>query len=409
MLLARVLQKVVKQGDLTLIGPDGRDYRFGDGAGDPVRFQITTRAAAFRMALNPKRAFGEAYMNGTLVPVSGTVFDLLNVLTANLGTHGRIPYQGVVRGLEWMFRMAQQFNPVGRSERNVRHHYDLSGDLYQLFLDRDRQYSCAVFPFPGADLDLAQTVKKELIAAKLQIRPGDRVLDIGCGWGGMALHIARSVPDTEVVGVTLSKEQHAYAVARAKTEGLADRVSFRVQDYRAVEDRFDRIVSVGMFEHVGVPHYRAFFEKVHGLLKDDGIALLHSIGRMDGPGTTNAFIRKYIFPGGYSPALSEVFAAVEQSGLWVTDLEILRLHYAETLRHWRHRFLDQWDRAAALYDEEFCRMWEFYLAGSECAFRNSGHMVMQVQLTRDVGAVPLTRDYLYRETEKIVSRARHAA
>ncbi|MEM7654327.1 MAG: cyclopropane-fatty-acyl-phospholipid synthase family protein [Pseudomonadota bacterium] len=409
MLLARILRPVVKTGSLGVRDARGVEHVFGDGTGTHVHISLASRHVDLRLALSPKLSFGEEYMNGGLSLDKGSIYDLLSILMGNMGTHGVIPFHRLLSTLSRGLRVMQQFNPLEKAAQNVRHHYDLSGELYALFLDQDRQYSCAVFPNPDVDLDTAQAIKKDLIIAKLQVQPGTRVLDIGSGWGGMALQIARAHPDTEVVGVTLSKEQHAYAVARTEAEGLSGRVQFRLQDYRTVSETFDRIVSVGMFEHVGVPHYREYFEKIRDVLPRDGVALMHTIGRMDGPGTTASFIRKYIFPGGYSPALSEVFAAVEQTGLWVTDAEVLRLHYAETLRHWRQRFLAHREKAEALYDDRFCRMWEFYLAASECAFRYSGHMVVQLQLTRDPTAVPLTRDYLYRETAEVLRQHRAVA
>jgi cyclopropane-fatty-acyl-phospholipid synthase len=286
-----------------------------------------------------------------------------------------------------------QYNPVRRAQANVAHHYDLSDQLYDLFLDRDRQYSCAYFTPRHDDLELAQQDKKRRLAAKLLLRSGERVLDIGSGWGGLALTLAEAGAG-EVLGITLSQHQLGVARERARRRGLADRVRFELRDYREQTGTFDRIVSVGMFEHVGVRHYEEFFRAVQGLLSDDGVAVLHSIGRMDGPGATNPWIRKYIFPGGYSPALSEVLPVIERQGLWVTDIEILRLHYAETLRAWRRRFAANRAAIARLYDERFCRMWEFYLVGSELAFRRMGHLVFQIQLAKRQDAVPLTRDYI---------------
>ena len=293
-----------------------------------------------------------------------------------------------------MTRRLAQFNPAGRARRNVAHHYDLNGRLYSLFLDRDRQYSCAYFPRGDETIDEAQVAKKRHIAAKLLLnRPGLTVLDIGCGWGGLALTLARDY-GARVTGITLSTEQLAEAQARARAEGLEDRVTFELIDYRAMHRSFDRIVSVGMFEHVGVGHYRQFFEVLKRCLAPDGVALLHAIGRSDGPSSTNPWIAKYIFPGGYCPSLSEVFPAIEKTGLVATDMEILRLHYAETLRHWRRRFVANRDAIASIYDERFCRMWEFYLSGCELAFRREHHMVFQIQLTREQTAAPLTRDYV---------------
>jgi cyclopropane-fatty-acyl-phospholipid synthase len=292
-------------------------------------------------------------------------------------------------------RIARQFNPAGRSRANVAHHYDLSGALYDLFLDADRQYSCAYFARPGMTLEQAQEAKKAHIAAKLLLEPGMRVLDIGCGWGGMALTLARR-HGARVLGVTLSQEQHRVATERARAAELSGQVEFRLADYRSVEGTFDRILSVGMFEHVGVPHYRTYFRTLCDRLAPDGVALVHTIGRAAPPGATNPWIAKYIFPGGYCPALSEVAAAVEKEGLWQTDIEVWRLHYAETLRHWHDRFMANIDTARALYDERFCRMWRFYLVASELTFRLNRQCVFQIQLARRQDAVPLTRDYLHR-------------
>jgi cyclopropane-fatty-acyl-phospholipid synthase len=292
-----------------------------------------------------------------------------------------------------LVRRLHQYNPVPRARRNVAHHYDLSDQLYELFLDRDRQYSCAYFGSPEDDLDTAQESKKRHIAAKLLLRPGLKVLDIGSGWGGLALYLAGEC-GADVTGLTLSEEQHKVATRRAAAAGLSDRVRFHLRDYREETGRYDRIVSVGMFEHVGVNQYPTYFRRLSELLTADGVALLHSIGRMEGPGTTNPWIRKYIFPGGYSPALSEVVPEAERARLWITDIEILRLHYAETLRAWRRRFEHNRERICELYDERFCRMWEMYLVGAEIAFRRDGHLVFQMQLAKAVDTVPLTRDYM---------------
>ncbi len=294
----------------------------------------------------------------------------------------------------WL-RIFRQYNPLWKSRQNVAHHYDLSDTLYNLFLDTDRQYSCAYFNDPSDPLEEAQANKKRHLASKLRLEPGQKVLDIGCGWGGLALYLAQEA-DVEVTGVTLSVEQLRVAERRARAMGVSDRVKFELVDYRELTGRrFDRIVSVGMFEHVGVVHYPAFFQKIKELLTDDGIALLHSIGRADGPGHTNPWMRKYIFPGGYSPAISEVVPVVEKTRLWITDMEVLRLHYAETLKNWRARFLANRERIKAIYDERFCRMWEFYLAGSEVAFRYQGHVNFQMQIAQRVDSVPLTRDYMF--------------
>ncbi|MCW2237092.1 SAM-dependent methyltransferase [Azospirillum canadense] len=391
MLLARLLNPVVTTGAFDIIDADGHAHRVGKGT-PTLALRLHDKAVQRDLVINPRMRFGEAYMDGRLSIDGGTMYDFLDVLCS-----GPENVQGVLgtiqEALGPMLRVAQQHNPLKRSRKNVAHHYDLSREFFALFLDRDMQYSCAYFPTPETSLDDAQEAKKRHIASKLLLRPGMRVLDIGCGWGGMALYLARTT-GADVTGITLSTEQLAVARERAAKAGLSDRVRFELRDYRLMGGTFDRIVSVGMFEHVGKPHYGAFFAKVRELLADDGVALLHAIGRSDGPGATNPWMRKYIFPGGYSPALSEVIPAVEKAGLWSTDVEILRLHYAETLRHWRERFLARWDEAKAMYDERFCRMWELYLAGSEIAFRYQGHMVFQVQLARSVTAVPMTRDYM---------------
>jgi cyclopropane-fatty-acyl-phospholipid synthase len=312
------------------------------------------------------------------------------------------------RLLRYLFRRLQQFNPRSRARNNVAHHYDLDGRLYRLFLDGDEQYSCAYFESRDQSLDDAQLAKKRHLAAKLCIKPGGKVLDIGCGWGGLALYLAE-IAGARVTGITLSQEQYKRAQNRAFERGLAGDTTFRLVDYRDVDGRFDRIVSVGMFEHVGVGFYDAFFRRFEELLADDGIALLHTIGRSGPPSITNPWIAKYIFPGGYIPALSEVLPAVQRAGLLVSDVEILELHYAETLKAWRERFLAHRDEVMRLYDHRFVRMWEFYLACSETAFRQSDMVVFQIQLAKHKGVTPATRDYIAREEARLRARERGAA
>ncbi len=395
MLLLRLLRRVVKSGSLTVIGSKGAVHHIGEGSGGTaLAIRLHDRRLEWRLFFRPHLALGEAFTDGKLTVENGDVYDFLDLLTRNLGTGKRLPLDRLRRMLGRFARRLLQYNPLWRAGRNVRHHYDLSGALYDLFLDCDRQYSCAYFAEPEMTLEEAQEAKKQHLAAKLLLEDGQKVLDIGSGWGGLGLFLAES-RTVDVTGVTLSTEQHGVSQRRAATAGLADRVRFDLRDYRELTGTYDRIVSVGMFEHVGVPHYEEYFRKIAELLTDDGVAVLHSIGRMDGPGTTSPWIRRYIFPGGYSPALSEVLPVIERCGLWVTDIEILRLHYAETLREWRRRFTANRKRIAKLYDERFCRMWEFYLAGSEVTFRNSGHMVFQIQLAKRVDTVPLTRDYIY--------------
>lgn len=356
--------------------------------------RITCPAAERGICLDPELKLGEAYMNGTLVMEQGSIADFLDlVMSQPLAINPTVPAKLLYLARRLSRRIAQ-FNPRDRAQRNVAHHYDIDGRLYSLFLDDDRQYSCAYFEHEGQSLDDAQLAKKRHIAAKLVLeREGLDVLDIGSGWGGLGLYLAE-MAGAKVSGVTLSREQLALSRTRAAERGLAERVNFELRDYRDVAGPFDRIVSVGMFEHVGVDHFGAFFRKAKSLLKEDGVMLLHAIGRADPPGVTNPFIAKYIFPGGYIPALSEVLPHIERAGLVVTDVELLRLHYAQTLKAWRQRFRARWEEAARLTDERFCRMWEFYLAASEMAFRHQGLNVFQIQLARRQEAVPLTRAYI---------------
>ncbi len=404
MLFAAVLRSVVRTGSLRLIDGAGRAHLIGDGSPPRCTVRLASRRLDWTLALNPGLSVGEAWMEGGLTLEDGTLYDFLEVVARNYERLGSQPWLALAGRVT---RRLRQYNPVGRAQRNVAHHYDLSDQLYDLFLDRDRQYSCAYFLGPDETLEQAQDNKKRHIAAKLRLgRPGLRVLDIGSGWGGLGLYLATEA-GADVTGVTLSVEQQKVSAHRALEAGVADRVRFHLRDYRAEDGRYDRIVSVGMFEHVGAPHYREFFAKLRDLLADDGVALLHSIGRMEPPGGTNPWLRKYIFPGGYSPALSEVFAAVEQTGLVVTDVEILRLHYAETLRRWRERFAANRDKVRALYDGRFCRMWEFYLTACELSFRYMNQMVFQMQLTRHLDALPITRDYM-QDWERAHDPARRA-
>ena len=407
MLLRFALRRLIHTGTLTVRLPGGATERFGEGSPE-AGFAITDRRTLRRLGTNPVLAFGEGYMDGTIRPLDCSLFALLDLLTRNMNGEGSHPGEMVQEWLRRAKRRLDQLNPAGRARRNVAHHYDLNGRLYSLFLDRDRQYSCAYFPTGRETLDEAQALKKRHIAAKLKLdRPGLEVLDIGSGWGGLALTLARDF-GARVTGITLSTEQLDAARARAVEAGLSDRVQFALMDYRAWGRKVDRIVSVGMFEHVGIGHFRRFFRTIHDALRDDGVALVHAIGRMEGPGATNPWLAKYIFPGGYAPALSEVMAAVEKERLWVTDLEVLRLHYAETLAHWRARFAGNRDSIASLYDERFCRMFEFYLTGCELGFRHGRHMNWQLQLTRGAGALPGTRDYMV-EAERAAAWARQSA
>ena len=390
---------IVKRGQLQVTTSRGTGFTVGDGTGTRVAVRFTSPRAERAVLLNPELKLGEAYMDGTFVVEQGSIADFFQLILSqdrmNKGPRWARPRARARH--QW--RRLQQHNPRRRAQRNVSHHYDLDARLYSLFLDSDRQYSCAYFESPTATLDDAQLAKKRHLAAKLLLRdPGKRVLDIGSGWGGLALYLAQ-VAGARVTGITLSHEQLDIARGRAGEQSLD--VEFRMQDYRDVTERYDRIVSVGMFEHVGVGYYPAFFRKSARMLADDGVMVLHSIGRSEGPSSTNPWISKYIFPGGYIPALSEVLPAIERAGLLVTDIEILRLHYAETLKAWRERVLAHREQVERLYDARFVRMWEFYLAGAEMSFREQNLMVFQIQLSKRQGIVPITRGYIAEEDERL--------
>jgi cyclopropane-fatty-acyl-phospholipid synthase len=398
-LLSIFLKRFIRRGSLTVKTASGNSYTFGDGSGTPVAVRFTSARALRQVLFDPELRLGEAYMDGTLVVERGTIADVLAVLmrqermaTANWAVPLRI--------IRKLFRRLQQFNQRSASRRNVAHHYDLDGRLYQLFLDADQQYSCAYFETPDQSLDDAQLAKKRHLAAKLCVEPSNKVLDIGCGWGGLALYLAE-IAGAHVTGITLSQEQHTRAQQRALERGCSQDAVFKLIDYRDVDGEFDRIVSVGMFEHVGVGFYDTFFRQSARLLSENGTFLLHSIGRSGPPGVTNPWIAKYIFPGGYIPALSEVLPAIERAGLTVTDVEVLQLHYADTLKAWRARFLAHREEVERLYDERFVRMWEFYLASSEMAFRESDLVVFQIQIVKNKGVVPQTRDYIARNEARL--------
>jgi cyclopropane-fatty-acyl-phospholipid synthase len=397
-LLRFFMNQFIRRGTLTFTTATGANFACGNGTGVPAAVRFLTAAAERRVLLDPELALGELYMDGTFVVERGSLADVLAIL---LDQPDMLPRWAKLQWwLRYLVRHAQQFNPRGRSKNNVERHYDLDGRLYSLFLDADKQYSCAYFERPDATLDDAQLAKKRHLAAKLLIGRGQRVLDIGSGWGGLGLYLAE-MTGADVTGVTLSSEQLQVANARAGEKNLATSARFLLEDYRDIPGPFDRVVSVGMFEHVGVDHYDTFFKRCAELLAEDGVMVLHSICRSEGPGITNPWIAKYIFPGGYIPALSEVLPAIERAGLLVCDIEILRLHYAETLKAWRERFQARREEAVRLYDERFARMWEFYLASSEMSFRKQNVMVFQIQLTKRQGIVPMTRDYIPREEARL--------
>jgi cyclopropane-fatty-acyl-phospholipid synthase len=398
-LLLEFLRRFIRRGSLMVTTAAGRTRTFGDGSGPAVAVRFTTPAAQRAVIFDPELKLGEAYMDGTLVVERGSIADLIAVVLRQESVFAA-RWAWVPRLLRYVFRRVQQFNPRRRSRQNVAHHYDLDGRLYSLFLDGDQQYSCAYFDTPEQSLDDAQLAKKRHLAAKLRLTPDLTVLDIGCGWGGLALYLAE-IAGAKVTGITLSHEQYQRAQNRALERGRTQDTTFQLTDYRDVEGRFDRIVSVGMFEHVGVGFYDRFFAQCEQLLAEDGVALVHTIGRSSRPGITNPWIAKYIFPGGYIPALSEVLPAIERARLIVSDVEILQLHYAETLKAWRERFLAHREEAERLYDRRFVRMWEFYLACSEMAFREGDMVVFQIQMTKRKGLVPPTRDYIADEETRL--------
>jgi len=398
LLLRRILTRFIRHGSITVRTASGAKFTCGDGTGQPIAIRFLTKAAQRKILLNPELGLGEAFMDGELVVEGGTIADALVILMDQPET---LPHWARPNWwLRYMTRHLRQLNLRGRSKNNVAHHYDLDGRLYALFLDADRQYSCAYFETPDSSLDDAQLAKKRHIAAKLLVQRDHRVLDIGSGWGGLGLYLAE-VAGANVTGITLSTEQLQFANARAAEKRLTRQSRFMLQDYRDVVGPFDRIVSVGMFEHVGVKFYDTYFRRCAKHLADDGVMLLHSIGRSEGPDSTNPWIAKYIFPGGYIPALSEVLPSIERAGLLVCDIEILRLHYAETLKAWRERFMSRREEAVRLYDERFALMWEFYLASCEMAFRKQNLMNLQIQLTKRQGVVPMTRDYIRHEEARL--------
>ncbi|MDP3859229.1 MAG: cyclopropane-fatty-acyl-phospholipid synthase family protein [Stagnimonas sp.] len=404
-LLDRMLSSFVRVGCLTLIGPDGAATVHRGEPGPEVSIRLTDPALYRSLFLNPELKAGEAYMDGTLVVEQGSIRELLMIFALNREHLRGQPLQQALRKLAKRLRKLGARNTRATSRANVAHHYDLSNALYRLFLDRDLHYSCAYFQQPDDSLELAQRQKLRHIAAKLDLKPGQKILDIGSGWGGLAMYLAE-VAEVEVLGVTLSTEQHALATERARQRGLEQRVRFELRDYRDVQGPFDRIVSVGMFEHVGVSQHTEFFAKVRQLLAPDGAALLHTIGRMGGPGAVSPWFRKYIFPGAHVPAISEVATAAESAKLWVTDIEILRRHYAETLKHWEARFQQHRAEAEAMFDARFCRMWEFYLIAGEIGFRYGKQMVIQMQMTKNLDTLPISRDYLRQAEQALQGRER---
>jgi cyclopropane-fatty-acyl-phospholipid synthase len=404
-----LLLKIIKRGNLTVWGQAGERH-YGSGGGRSVTVRFTDKAAERELCSDPQLKLGELYMNGRLVVERGDVYELLALIKDNTLSEGLtlgMVSRGILRIIEAQFRNRI---PINHNRKNVAHHYDLDEKLFSLFLDEDWQYSCAYFNPPDLSLAEAQIAKKRHIAAKLLATPGQKVLEIGSGWGGMAMYLAES-SDVDVTGITLSTEQLKISRERAAKRGLANSVRFQLQDYYHLPatKNYDRIVSVGMFEHVGRLNYNKFFRKVNDVLADDGVMLLHSIGQPYPAIYNNPWIEKYIFPGGYIPSLQEVLPAIERAGLLVSDIEILPMHYAYTLRSWRERFMANKKQAVALYDERFVRMWEFYLAGSEMAFTHEAFHIFQIQIVKNRNSVPNNRDYIHTREAELRAFERHRA
>ena len=395
MLFARFLMPLMKKGTLIIINYDGKVYNIGNGNNPKVIVKFHDASLGTKLFINPALYAGEAYMDGKLTLEEGTLFDMLDLVMSNIGkVHGH----WAARSLKFVERFSgllRTYNPISRAAKNVAHHYDLSSVMYEKFLDSDMQYSMAYYKDNNDSLPIAQINKIDHIAKKLCLEPGMKILDVGCGWGGLALALNKKY-GVDVTGISLSKEQLKIANQRAEEEGITKSVKFLFKDYRNVKEKFDRIVSVGMFEHVGLPKYKTFFRCMRDCLKDDGVFLLHTIGRADGPGATDSWTLKYIFPGGYAPGLSEIIPFAEKENLYITDVEVLRLHYAYTLRDWRKNFLHNYEEIKEIYDERFCRMWEFFLASAESSFRNAWHVNFHIQMSPNLQTVPLTRDYMYK-------------
>ena len=391
----RIMKRFIARGTLCVTFPDGSEQTYGDGSAPHASIRIHDTQLLPQLVRNPELAFGEGYMAGTVTIEKGTLEDAMRIPIRNVAQGRMSTLQRVQEGTEYWLRPILQRNSEQVSRRNVSHHYDLSDEFYRLMLDSDMQYSCAYFETPDMSLEQAQRAKKNHIARKLYLEPDMHVADIGCGWGGLALTLARDYR-ARVTGLTLSDNQYQTAKQRVAEANLQDRIHIRLMDYRELQGQFDRVVSVGMLEHVGAPQFRAYFNKVAELMKPDGVALIHSIGRNGPPTNPSPWLNKYIFPGGYVPSLSELVEPISQTGMWYLDIESLRLHYAKTLRHWRDRFEDNLDRVHAMYDDRFIRMWRFYLTACILVFEERDQTVFQLQLGHRRDAVPLTRNYLYR-------------
>ena len=395
MSLVNFLSKIIKYDGFVLIDYDSKKYVIGKPFKEnPIQIRLLDKSLNYKLLLNPDLYFGEAYTNGSLIIENGSLTDFLEIAFKNIGRGDINFYSKIFNKIKGTYRYFTNFNRIINSKKNVSHHYDISEKLYDLFLDKKRQYSCAYFKNENDSLDDAQTNKIDHIIKKLNIKPNQRVLDIGSGWGSLAIDIAQKT-NASVTGITLSKNQFDYSNKKAKEMNLGNQVDFKLVDYRQINEKFDRIVSVGMFEHVGRKFYKTYFNQVSKLLKDDGISLIHTIGSVNSPREPHPWITKYIFPGGYTPSLSEIAGPIEKSGLIISDMEVLRMHYSHTLRHWKERFLSKKQEVLEMFDEKFMRMWEFYLASCEMAFKWGDQVVFQLQLTKNFTSVPNTRDYIY--------------
>ena len=395
MSLISFLNNLFKQDGFELIDSNSKKYVIGNPTKDkPIVIRFLDQKLMQKLLINPDLYFGEAYMNGSLVIENGTLTDFLDLAFKNIGRGNINSYGAVIKKIKGTFGYLTNLNKIIKSKENVAHHYDISEKLYDLFLDKNRQYSCAYFKNDSDTLEQAQSNKIHHIIKKLNIQPNQKVLDVGSGWGTLALAIAKET-NASVTGITLSENQFEYSQNKAKEMNLSNQVDFKLIDYRQLNEKFDRIVSVGMFEHVGRNFYRTYFNKVFQLLNEKGIALIHTIGSSMPPRDPQPWIQKYIFPGGYTPSLSEISKPIEKSGLIVSDIEVLRMHYAHTLRNWKERFLSKKDTVLDMFDEKFFRMWEFYLASCEMAFKWGDQVVFQFQLSKDNSSVPNTRDYIY--------------
>ena len=394
MKLTSYLNKIFKTGGFILTDANSKDYLIGKPGNNPIRIKIFDKKLHYKLLIHPDLYFGEAYMNGELKIENGTLTDFLDLALMNIGRNELNFFSYIINKVRGSYRYLTNFNFIKKSKMNVSHHYDISDNLYDLFLDPKRQYSCAYFKNENDSLETAQNNKIQHIIKKLNIKPNQKVLDIGSGWGSLAIDIAKNI-NCEVLGITLSKNQLDYSNKKVKEMNLGNQVKFRLMDYRELDEKFDRIVSVGMFEHVGRKFYKKFFKQINNLLNEKGVSLIHTIGSVKPPRDPHPWITKYIFPGGYTPSLSEVTTPIENAGLIVTDIEVLRLHYSHTLKHWKENCIRNKDKIIKMFDEKFFRMWEFYLTGCEMSFKWGDQVVYQFQLTKNYRSTPVTRDYIY--------------